>query len=72
MGIDWKFKETPNRMHKNHVLKAANAFYIMMKIFCGILLWCLDAPQIIKSNGIEFHDFWQIVTISSSYYYYYY
>ena len=32
-----------------------------MKNFCGILLCCLDAPAITKKNGIEFHDFSQIV-----------
>ena len=31
------------------------------KIFCGILLCCLDASIIIKRNGIEFHDFSWIV-----------
>ena len=32
-----------------------------MKTFCGILLCCLDAPAIIKRNGIECHDFSLIV-----------
>ena len=32
-----------------------------MKTLCVILLCCLDAPAIIKRNGIEFHDFSLIV-----------
>ena len=41
--------------------KQPNAFILAWKTFCGILLCCLDAPAIIKSNGIEFHDFLLIV-----------
>ena len=52
---------TPNKIHTSHALQAAQCFYIVMKSFCGILLCCLDAPPIIKRNGIEFHDFWRIV-----------
>ena len=32
-----------------------------MKTFCDILLCCLEAPAIIKRNGIEFYDFSWIV-----------
>ena len=35
--------------------------YIVKKSFCGILLCCLDAPENIQRNGIEFYDFSQIM-----------
>ena len=59
--IDQKFRETPNRVYTNHAVKATKFFYIVMKTFCGILLYCLDASPIIKRYGIRLHDFWQIV-----------
>ena len=41
--------------------KQPNAFILPWQTFSGILLWCLDAPAIIKRNDTEFHDFSQIV-----------
>ena len=48
-------------MHTNHAVKAAYALLLPQKTFCGIILCYLDAPAIIKRNGIEFYDFSRIV-----------